>query len=184
MMASDSILWNLSVLDDDYSTFVPALSNDHNSYPASEIEWSFDILGEISDYKNNLNEDIIVFSTPGVETNIPIVNTPSFVFTSDQCTTSSETNDELDLDNYPDNKVFKNHEDFMCKLSHSFEYPFQKTMVFIPCAFHHKSPFNLLRIAISSLYPVLLSFFSFKIARLLAVRVALLGTATDLSTIS
>ena len=121
MLASDTIPWNPSILDDKYSNAVAMLSNDQDNNSVSGIEWSFDIWGDIPDYEGDLNEDIMVFSPPDVKTTIPTVSTPSFVFTPDQCTTSSETNGEPDLDKYPDGKVFKNHEDFLCQLSFSFE---------------------------------------------------------------
>ena len=125
MLASDTIPWNPSVLDDEYSTTVPMLSNDQDTNSITGIEWSFDIWGDIPDYEGDPNEEFIVFSPPDVKTTIPIVNFPSFVFTSDQCTTSFENNGELDLDNYPDGKAFKNHEDFLYHLSYSFELPAQ-----------------------------------------------------------
>ena len=66
---------------------------------------------------------------PDVETNILIVDTPLFVFASDQCTTRSETNGGLDFDNYPDDKVVKNHEDFLCQLYYSSELPVQNYII-------------------------------------------------------
>ena len=120
MLASDSIPWNPSVLDDEYSTTVPMPFNDQNNDPATGFEWSFDIWGDIPDYEGDPNEDIIVFSPPDVETPIPIVNTPKPLETI-----TSEANNKVDLDFYPDGKTFKDNNDFQCKFSYSFELPIQ-----------------------------------------------------------
>ena len=84
----------------------------------------FDILEDIPD-DCDPSENTIFLPLSNVETTIPIVDTPSFVFASDQCITNSETNGELDFKHYSEGKIFKNHEDFWCHLSYSFELPIQ-----------------------------------------------------------
>ena len=120
MLASDTIPWNPSVLDDEYSTTATMLPNDQDNNPKTGIEWSFNIWEDIPDYEGDPDEDTIVFSLPDVKTTIPIVSTAKTLDT-----TNSDTNGEFNLDFYPDGKFSKNNDDLQCKFAYSFELPVQ-----------------------------------------------------------
>ena len=101
----------------------PVLIADSVSAPSKVVQVS-------SIYEGDLKEDIIVFTPPDVETKISIVNTPKQLDTiSNLSNIASETNGELDMDNYPDDEIFQNHKDFLCHLSYSFELSAQVNII-------------------------------------------------------
>ena len=73
---------------------------------------------------------MVFFSSPDIETTMPTFDAPQLLNpTLDHCNINSETNSELELDNYPVGKIFKNTEKFQCKLSYSFELPAQENTI-------------------------------------------------------
>ena len=91
------------------------MSNDQDNKLTTGIEWSFDIWGEIPDNKGNPNKHVVYFSPHNIETTMPTIDAPkSLKPTADLCTTSFETNNELDLDDNPDRNIFKNQEESQC----------------------------------------------------------------------
>ena len=119
----ESLHWSFDLWGENIDVPTVESETDHTIDDKTELI-IFDILEDIPD-DCDPSENTIFLPLSNVETTIPIVDTPSFVFASDQCITNSETNGELDFKHYSEGKVFKNHEDFLCQLSYSFELPIQ-----------------------------------------------------------